>query len=179
MINTSNTTNGSHVCFPYPTTPSGGVCRAHLTNTLLSLNCDPGETPLVLRDEENTASQLLPLLNLLRPSAACTEAVVPFLCVFLFGLCDSSGVSIQPTSVQCEQIRDVLCPDQWRQAALVVDLPDCSSFPAEEHFCLMASGIGSDENGSGLDTIISLGKQFITLQAIPSLKSIKDSNSFT
>ena len=134
-------------CFPYPTTSSGGECRAHLTNTLLSLNCDPGETPLVLRDEEDTASQLLPLLNLLRPSAACTEAVVPFLCVFLFGLCDSSGVSIQPTSVQCEQIRDVLCPDQWRQAALVVDLPECSSFPAEQAPCPVASGSGLDQSG--------------------------------
>ena len=104
----------------------------------------------MLRDEENTASQLLPLLNLLRPSAACTEAVVPFLCVFLFGLCDSSGVSIQPTSVQCEQIRDVLCPDQWRQAALVVDLPDCSSFPVEQHSCLVgsASGNGLNQNSS-------------------------------
>ena len=101
----------------------------------------------MLRDEEDTASQLLPLLNLLRPSAACTEAVVPFLCVFLFGLCDSSGVSIQPTSVQCEQIRDVLCPDQWRQAALVVDLPDCSSFPTEQAECPVASGDNSDENG--------------------------------
>ena len=105
----------------------------------------------MLRDEEDTASQLLPLLNLLRPSAACTEAVVPFLCVFLFGLCDSSGVSIQPTSVQCEQIRDVLCPDQWRQAALVVDLPDCSIFPAEQASCPVASGNGL--SGSGLDAI--------------------------
>ena len=148
--NRINESGSSSECFPYPTTLSGGECRAHLTNTLLSLNCDPGETPLVLRDEEDTASQLLPLLNFLRPSAACTEAVVPFLCVFLFGLCDSSGVSIQPTSVQCEQIRDLLCPDQWRKAALVVDLPDCSSFPVEIDSCVVGSA-----SGSGLKSIKS------------------------
>ena len=88
----------------------------------------------MLRDEETRASQLLPLLNFLNPSAACSEAVVPFLCVFLFGLCDSSGVSIQPTSTQCEQIRDVLCPDEWMVASQFddVELPDCNSFPAEQ-----------------------------------------------
>ena len=144
--NVGNTSTDLEVeCFPYPTTTSGssGVCQTELTDTLLSLNCDTGETPLVLRDAEASAtppSQLLPLLQFLNPSPACSEAVVPFLCVFLFGLCDSSGVSIQPTSTQCEHIRDVLCPDEWTQAAGLTELPDCSIFPAEQDFCLISSG---------------------------------------
>ena len=108
----------------------------------------------MLRDAETMAAQFLPLLNLLNPSPACSEAVVPFLCVFLFGLCDSSGVSIQPTSTQCELIRDTLCPDDWRLAAEFEQLPDCASFPAQQVSCTSARK--SNGSGSGLLTIESV-----------------------
>ena len=109
------------------------------------MNCDSGETPLVLRDEESTASQLTNNLGLLNPSPQCEEAVIPFLCLFLFGLCDSSGVSIQPTSGQCEALRDGVCSTEWSTAlAFGVDLPDCGIFPLEQASCVELS-----QNGSG------------------------------
>ncbi len=111
------------------------------------MECDSGGTPLVLRDEESTARQLTAGFSFLNPSPECEEEVVPFLCLFLFGLCDSSGVSLQPTSGQCEHLRDGVCSTEWSTALSIgVDLPDCNSFPAEQASCPDQSGSGSGVN---------------------------------
>ena len=132
-------------------TPYGGVCQAELENILFSMNCDSGEAPLVQQhNQESTASQLIANLRFLTPSPQCEEAVIPFLCLFLFGLCDGSGVSIQPTSGQCEELRDDVCSTEWSTAlAFGVDLPDCEIFPLEQSTCQVLNNI----NGSG-----SIGK---------------------
>ena len=105
----------------------------------------------MLRDEESTARDLIFRLEFLRPSDECKEAVTPFLCLDLFGLCDSSGVSLQPTSGQCEDVRDRACRTEWATAlSLGVDLPDCESFPSEQASCPDRSGSGSGTvSGSG------------------------------
>jgi hypothetical protein len=118
------------------------------------MNCDSEGTPLVLRDEESTARELISALEILRPSPECREAVTPFLCQFLFGLCDSSGVSLQPTSGQCENLRDRVCRTEWATAlASRVELPDCENFSAEQVSCpeqsKIASGNDGSESGSG------------------------------
>ncbi len=121
----------------------GGQCQSALQNTLRSMNCDTGESPLVLRDNEAKAGLLIPALRQ-SSSAECREAAISLLCTHLFGLCDSSGVSIQPTSGQCRNIRDNLCSAEWQQAMLGgLDLPDCDSFLDEQASCP-----GSD-TGSG------------------------------
>ena len=120
-------------CVPYPT--EGGLCQDALQNALFSLECDMGESPLVLRgDQETNARQQIPLLD--QSSPECREAVIPLLCWHLFGLCNSSGVSIQPTSGQCKEVRDTLCSTEWQAAtAFGLDLPDCDSFPEEQALC--------------------------------------------
>jgi hypothetical protein len=136
---------GCSSSIPYPT--RGGICESVLEDILFSMNCDSEGTPLVLRDEESTARELISALEILRPSPECREAVTPFLCQFLFGLCDSSGVSLQPTSGQCEDLRDRVCRTEWSTALMFgVDLPDCEDFPSEQASCPEQSGSGS---GSG------------------------------
>ena len=126
-------------CVPYPT--EGGLCQAALENTLDSLNCDSGASPLVLHgDQELSARQLIPFLDQSPPQ--CREAAIPLLCLHLFGLCNSSGVSIEPTSGQCRDVRDSLCRVEWQTAtSLGFDLPDCDSFPEEQAFCDLSEQI--------------------------------------
>ena len=128
--------------FPYPT--PGGTCQTELESILLQKNCDSEGVPLVLRDEESTARDLISSLEILGLSDECREAVTPFLCLYLFGLCDSSGVSLQPTSGQCVDVRDRVCRTEWDTAlSLGVDLPDCESFPSEQASCPDQSGSDS------------------------------------
>ncbi len=127
---------------PYP---EGGMCQSVLEATLLSMNCESGESLSVLRNEENNARLLFFALNQGSPSPECMAAVTPLLCVHLFGLCDSSGVSIQPTSGECRNIRDNLCSVEWQTAIMSgLDLPDCDIFPEEQASCTgRDSGSGS------------------------------------
>ena len=91
---------------------------------------------LIVKNEEATASLLINELKSAGASAECISKAVPFFCLYLFGLCGLSGVSIQPTSSQCEEIRDGQCQQQWMLLQrLGSDLPDCASFPAEASFC--------------------------------------------
>ena len=135
------TFNSNRECssaFPYPT--ESGLCQAILDEVLLSMNCDSEGSPLVLNDEEVNARVLIPALKR-SPNSECTEAALPLLCMDLFGLCDSSGVSIQPTSSQCKNVRDNVCRLEWEAAlALGFDLPDCENFPGEQEACPKADG---------------------------------------
>ena len=89
----------------------------------------------MLRDQEMNARLLVPALNQ-SPSPECQAAAIPLLCLHLFGLCDSSGVSLQPTSGQCRRVRDELCIAEWQTALMFgLDLPNCDSFPDEPVSC--------------------------------------------
>ena len=129
---------------PYPT--QGGLC---LEDTLLSMNCDTGESLLVLHDDEMNARLLIPALRQI-PSLECRAAAIPLLCMYLFGLCDSSGVNIQPTSGQCRNIRDNLCSVEWQTAIMLgLDLPECEIFPEEQLSCSdNVTGSGNVGKGS-------------------------------
>ena len=139
------TSGGAQRCssaFLYPT--PDGICQTELEEVLFSMSCDSERVPLVLRNEESAARGLISSLEFLRPSDECREAVTSFLCLDLFGLCDSSGVSLQPTSGQCEDVRDRACRTEWATAlSLGVDLPDCESFPSEQAPCQDQSRSGS------------------------------------
>ena len=90
----------------------------------------------MIRNEENTAAQLINGLTSLGASDECLSNAVPFLCLHLFGLCDVSGVTIQPTSSQCEEIRDTTCHQEWMFIdKLDIGLPNCEIFPAESMSC--------------------------------------------
>ena len=128
----------NHTC---PTTLiQNSVCKNSLVEILSSINCDTadlGGNILVQQNDESTASQiLLRLDNFLNPSPECRELVVPFLCLYQFGLCDMSGIFIQPTIGQCEKIRDVVCRNEWTTVLRFgIDLPDCGIFPTESPSC--------------------------------------------
>ena len=90
----------------------------------------------MIQNEENTATQLINGLTSLGASAECLSKAVPFLCLHLFGLCGVSGVTIQPTSSQCEDIRDTACHQEWMFVdKLDIGLPDCEIFPTESLSC--------------------------------------------
>ena len=132
-----------------------GICYSTLTATLLSVNCSQahGEDILVSENAESTARNLIPLLELLRPSDACREAVVQFLCLYFFGLCDNLGVLLTPTSGQCERIRDEVCQREWAFALRFASLPECGSFPIESPlFTSCPVSIGRNGSDSGMST---------------------------
>ena len=115
-----------------------GICLRELANILASSNCLPDleGNVLVVRNEEATATQLMNGLTSIGASVECRRKAVPFLCQHLFGLCSESGVSIQPTSSQCEEIRDTACLQEWITIeGFGMELPDCAKFPPEASSC--------------------------------------------
>ena len=140
------TFNATHQTCP-TTLIQNSVCENSLVDILSSMNCDTdlGGNILVKQNDESTASQILFGLDIINPSPECRELVVPFLCLYQFGLCDMSGIFIQPTIGQCEEIRDVVCPTEWATAlGFGIDLPDCGIFPMESPSCPVLSGSGTN-----------------------------------
>ena len=89
-------------------------------------------------DQVETEGQVNILLNslntIVRPSPGCRAAVEPFLCLYLFGLCDSSGVAYEPSFEECVFISTDICASEWAEAnnlltlAGLSPLPECTSF---------------------------------------------------
>ena len=85
---------------------------------------------------EAQANNLLNNLDLLNPSPECRAAVQPFLCLYLFGLCDSRGAAYQPTFEECVLISTDVCATEWATANRFLtalgmpSLPECTSFPS-------------------------------------------------
>ena len=106
------------------------ICLVELSNILSSSNCPSNseEIMFVKKGEEATAIQILNKLHSTEASTECRRKAVPFLCLHLFGLCVESGVSIQPTAGQCEEIRDIICQEEWE--VIAGDIPDCVTFPS-------------------------------------------------
>ena len=82
---------------------------------------------------EDKAKSLLVALPILSPSQECVTAIKPFMCLYLFGLCDANNQLRQVSQTDCVRIRDELCVEQWKAATMIpgVMLPDCSTF--EDH----------------------------------------------
>ena len=106
------------------------ICLLEFSHIFASSDCpfDPKESVLVIRNDEFKATQIVNQLNSIGANAECRGKAVPFLCLHLFGLCVESGVSIQPTAGQCEEIRDITCQEEW--GIIASDLPDCVTFPS-------------------------------------------------
>ena len=83
---------------------------------------------------EDRAELLLVGLQYLSPSLECVTAIKPFMCLYLFGLCDMNNHLHQVSQRDCERIRNELCMEQWKKATMFLGegvLPDCSAF--EDH----------------------------------------------
>lgn len=71
----------------------------------------------------------------------CRSAAVPFMCQYLFPLCDNTtGELYLPTHEECLRISEQVCLQEWNLARLAGfgdQLPDCSRLSIKE-----ASGDG-------------------------------------
>jgi hypothetical protein len=86
-------------------------------------------------DSEATAKRLLQGLPLLSPSPDCEAAIRPFLCLYLFGSCDSDNQSHRSTQADCKEIRDDVCAREWALAEGYLGqgvLPECGTLLNED-----------------------------------------------
>lgn len=114
LLNSSNSQ-----CFPE--VYGGSVCRSalqSLQNCIPNL-CNSTEiyiSPDRMQNEvEAELASLLGGLQLLSPSPTCLAAVVPFLCFYYFGLCDS-GELYQPSFEDCATIASETCRVEFQAA---------------------------------------------------------------
>ena len=127
-----------------PTNYEGTLCSEELrqwqqcfsgvqtTDVLIPSNVDQQKA-------EDSASLLLSGIQFLSPSQECVAAIKPFMCLYLFGSCDYQNQLRQVSRSDCVELRDELCPDQWKAAIMLRGegaLPDCSMFEDIESQCL-------------------------------------------
>ena len=90
-------------------------------------------------EAEATANVLLQGLPLLSPSPECEAAIRPFLCLYLFGSCDSvSRQQHQVTQANCERLRDDVCTQEFVEAEELLGqgvLPNCDDLLQQEEEC--------------------------------------------
>ena len=99
-------------------------------NVLSTINQQQGEID---------ATQFLNGLPLLNPTTECLEELTPFICLHIFGLCDTSGNLHTSLRGDCLKIRDSVCPSQWAVAMSVLPpgtLPVCEDLPDVTEECI-------------------------------------------
>ena len=140
----NRTPSGNSLCSaPLLYDSTSRTCQTEFSNILTASNCslDSEGSIFVTNNEEAVAMQLINGLETIGASVECRRKAVPFLCLQLFGLCGELEISIQPTSSQCEEIRDVTCQQEWMIIeSFGIPLPDCGSLPPEASSC---SGLSS------------------------------------
>ena len=144
---------------------TSGVCITEFSKILASSNCppDPEGNVFVVRNEEATALQVINELKSVGTSTECINKAVPFFCLYLFGLCGWSGISIHPTSRQCEEIKDTLCQQQWMHVQrLGIDIPDCAMLPVEISSCPAGLSQILPKNGTAMTNISGKVKRMCT-----------------
>ena len=138
-----------------------GVCLhkytgTHCMSSLLSFaTCESSENDDELMDvyisnnnivdqistEEEIGRLIYSLDLFIQPSEKCRSAVIPFLCLYTFGVCGANNDDYRPTAAQCMEIRDSICESEWKKASDLLalaglpPLPDCSSLDDEGLDC--------------------------------------------
>ena len=85
-------------------------------------------------EKETQAIGVLAGLTTLGATPECRTVAEPFLCLYLFGLCDSSGMVYAPSYEDCVLISTDLCASEWAMANRLLpllglpSLPECRSF---------------------------------------------------
>ena len=116
---------------------SGDICRNELLSlqTCLSDVTSPAlNIPSSIDQEtgESVAMRLVNGLSFLNPSQQCQEAIIPFLCISIFNLCDSSNTLHTAPREDCVYIRDDVCVSEWSTAVELLGadvLPVCEELP--------------------------------------------------
>ena len=103
------------------------------------LSVSPNKPQAIVEEEAQLI--LTTGLGFINPTPACTAAIVPFLCLNLFPLCDSNGTSYLPSSSECVDLRSETCAEIWDVAiGLLVSigldaLPVCETLPETSISC--------------------------------------------
>eukprot|EP00731_Ephydatia_muelleri_P010669 Em0005g1255a len=115
-------TSYSSFCYPFLT--QSASCIPSLINRS-GLYIAPS---VDLQQSESTASQIQSFQDFLSPQ--CKEVALPFLCLYLFPLCDDNQTTYLPSMAQCISISTDICRTEWLLASsLVNNLPVCSKLP--------------------------------------------------
>ena len=100
-------------------THTGDVCRETLTTlqTCFSGDASAINIPLQVDQQvgESNAMNFVNGLSFLNPSLQCREAMMPFICLSIFQLCDSSGNLHTILREDCQELRDNICAEEWIQ----------------------------------------------------------------
>ena len=118
---------------------SGEVCRDELASLQMCFSGVTSPPPALnipstidQQTGESDATSLVDGLPLLNPSQQCSEAIMPFLCLFIFNLCDSNNTLYTILRQDCLDIRDNVCAREWSRAVAFLDdgvLPVCEDLP--------------------------------------------------
>ena len=124
-------------------TYSGEVCRETFVSmqTCFSGEASPLNIPSRIDQEagERNARNLVDGLLLLGPSLQCREAILPFLCLSTFTLCDTSNNLHTILREDCLELRDNICAEEWSRAVAILGrgvLPDCEQLPNDTDRCI-------------------------------------------
>ena len=137
-MNASDSTDNSVCLAPFRYSTIGVICQTELENILNSSNCpSDAENVFLVRNEEVKVTQLIAELTGIGASLECKRKVVKFIYLQLFGLCGGSGVFIQPSSNQCEDIRDTLNKKECSNISSILeqDFLDCAILPLKTLSC--------------------------------------------
>ena len=114
----------------------GTVCRAslHSLQSCIPDRCNTTEIYIPstgLQDQiEQQLSTLVGGLQLVNPSPDCQAAILPFLCSYYFGLCDSSDHLHAPALQDCVLIANQTCAREFQIAVSLLgreNLPKCET----------------------------------------------------
>lgn len=127
---------------------SGEVCRDALTSLQMCFSgvtsAPPALTIPSLVDQQTAERDLRNRISHLHPPPPpeCREAILPYLCLSVFQLCDSNNQLHSVVREDCLALREDVCAEQWSQveAFLTVceDLPDTTEECLGNFFTLTA-----------------------------------------
>ena len=126
---------------------SGEVCREVFSSLQTCFSGEMSTTtpalniPSLVDQEagERDAMNLVNGLSFLNPSPQCREAIIPFLCLYIFTLCDSSNNLHTTSREDCLELRDNICAEEWSQAVGFLGpgvLPLCDDLPDITDECI-------------------------------------------
>ena len=75
--------------------------------------------------------------GLVEASQECVDAFLPFMCQYLFPLCNTSGDLLLPSQEECLAISTGVCQAEWEMAAQFLGdrLPTCADLPQSNKLC--------------------------------------------
>ena len=141
----SNSTSNLSVCMELAVY-TGDTCRVELQVYQECFSGGSSDSDILIRsdiDQETVEKEAELLIDggiaFLAPSAECLAAIRPFLCLYSFGLCDSTGQLRQVSSNECVDLRDDICAREWNAAIVFFGagaLPVCEELSSFSDSCM-------------------------------------------